>query len=444
MRAIIPGLAALCAPVVLAIPHGGNRRHQHAMRHEGAIDFSTVTDVVTVTANNAVVWVDQYNNVLSTEYRDHPTPTTIASSSQASLVVVETESPPSPGPAQASNSPFGAHPHASESAAAPPVSSSESAEPVPAAPSSEMVNSSPPPVASVVQPLTTSNTAPAEKSMAAAMENGNSYKGVKGGANAGANAAGGGYGICYELIGSNGCKDQGTMDSEFGFLASQGYSKIRFYDIGCDLSVATAAAAAQGLQVMLGLNTIGNVAGDLGTLVGMINGNWGPVDTIVIGNEVVNSGGAAAAVVTALDVARPILQAAGFTKNIVTVDTFAAHQNNPSLCQASDYCAVNAHAFFDPNTSASNAGSFVEGVIAPIAKKANGKQIIVTESGWPYQGQPNGQAIPSPANQQTAINALKSAFSSNPGGVFLFQAYDATYKAPGAFGVEQFFGIYGH
>ncbi|EXJ73669.1 uncharacterized protein A1O5_03431 [Cladophialophora psammophila CBS 110553] len=462
MRATILSLAALCAPVVLAVPHGrfqglrravggnllapgGNRRHQHAARHEGAIDFSTVTDLVTVTANNAVVWVDQYNNVLSTEYRDHPTPTTIASTSQAPPpVVVATGSPPSPGPARASNSHFGPHPHASELATTPPVSSSESTQPLSAAPSSETANFSPPPVASFVQPLTTSDTAPAENSMAAAVYNGNSYKGVKGGANAGANAAAGGYGVCYELIGSNGCKDQGTMDSEFGFLASQGYSKIRFYDIGCDLSVATAAAAAQGLQVMLGLNTIGNVAGDLGTLIGMINGNWGPVDTVVIGNEVVNSGGAAAAVVTALGVARPILHAAGFTKNIVTVDTFTAHQNNPSLCQASDYCAVNAHAFFDPNTSASSAGTFVEDVIAPIAQKANGKQIIVTESGWPYQGQPNGQAIPSPANQQTAINALKSAFSSNPGGLFLFQAYDATYKAPGAFGVEQFFGIYGH
>ncbi|OQV02484.1 hypothetical protein CLAIMM_07680, partial [Cladophialophora immunda] len=239
-------------------------------------------------------------------------------------------------------------------------------------------------------------------------------------------------------------KDQGTMDSEFGFLASQGYTKLRFYDIGCDLSVATAAAASQGLQVMLGLNTIGNVAGDLGTLVGMIKGNWGPVDTVVIGNEVVNSGGSAADVVAALAVARPILQAAGFTKNIVAVDTFTAHQNNPQICQASDFCAVNAHAFFDPNTSAGNAGTFVETVIGPISQKANGKQVIVTESGWPYEGSPNGQAVPSPANQQTAISALKSAFSSNPGGLFLFQAYDASYKAPGAFGVEQYFGIYGH
>ncbi|KIW75297.1 hypothetical protein Z517_12071 [Fonsecaea pedrosoi CBS 271.37] len=439
MRATNLHLAALCAPVVLAIPHGGNHRHQHPARHHIETDFATVTDVVTVTANNAVVWVDQYNNVLSTEYRDHPTPTTVASQSAATPVVVPTAYTPPPGRA----SPFHVESasHASESPASVLVPTPESAPPAPPAPSSQVAVSSPPPVVSVIQPSTSSDTPSSEKSVAAAADKGNSYKGVKGGASAG---AGGGYGICYELIGSNGCKDRGTMDSEFGFLANQGFSKIRFYDIGCDLSVATAAAAAQGLQVMLGLNTIGNVAGDLSTLIGMINGNWGPVDTIVIGNEVVNAGGSAAAVVAALAVARPILQAAGFNKNIVAVDTFTAHQNNPQICQSSDFCAVNAHAFFDPNTAANNAGTFVESVIAPISQKANGKQVIVTESGWPYQGSPNGQAVPSPANQASAISSLKDAFSSNPGGIFLFQAYDATYKAPGAFGVEQYFGIYGH
>ncbi|OAP65420.1 hypothetical protein AYL99_01392 [Fonsecaea erecta] len=442
MRATVFALAALCGPVVLAVPHGGNHRHQHAARHQVETDFATVTDVVTVTANNAVVWVDQYNNILSTEYRDHPTPTIAASHSAATPVVVPNAY--APAPVSAPPPRFESASPASESPASPPVPTPEPAPIVSASPLSEVSYTSPPPVASAAQPSTTSDSISAQGSTAAAGNYGNSNKGVKDGASAGANAAASGFGICYELIGSSGCKDQGTMDSEFGFLASQGYTKIRFYDIGCDLGVATAAAAAQGLQVMLGLNTIGNVAGDLGTLVGMINGNWGPVNTVVIGNEVVNSGGSAADVVAAVAVARPILQAAGFTKNVVTVDTFTAHQNNPQLCQASDFCAVNAHAFFDPNTPASNAGTFVEGVIAPIAQKANGKQVIVTESGWPYQGSPNGQAIPSPANQQTAINSLMSAFSSNPGGLFLFQAYDATYKAPGAFGVEQFFGIYGH
>lgn len=262
------------------------------------------------------------------------------------------------------------------------------------------------------------------------------------GSSSGSSTGAGGFGIDYELIGSNGCKSQSEMNSEFGFLSGQGYSKIRFYDIGCDLSVATAAAAAAGMSVTLGLNTINNLSGDLGTLTGMIKGNWGPVDTVVIGNEVVNQGGDPNAVAGAVNTARGILQTAGFTKNVVTVDTYIAHQNNPQLCAASDYCAVNCHAFFDANTEASQAGTFVKTAISKIQN--NGKAIIVTESGWPYQGSANGAAVPSVANQQTAIASLKSAFGGNPGGLFLFQAYDASYKPPGQFGVEPFFGIYGH
>lgn len=227
-------------------------------------------------------------------------------------------------------------------------------------------------------------------------------------------------------------------------MASQGFSKVRVYDIGCDVGAAVAAAAVSGIQLIAGLNTISNVAADVGTLVSMINGNWGPVDTIVIGNEVVNHGGDPGAVVAALAVARPILAAAGFTKSIVTVDTFVAHLNHPELCLNSDYCAVNAHAFFDPNTSADEAGSFVTTAIASIGSNAGGKRVIVTESGWPYQGEPNGNAIPSLENQRAAITSLKSAFAGNPGDLFLFQSYDATYKVPGYLGVEQFFGIFGH
>ena len=473
MRPSLLGVAALCAPVVLAVPHGkfnqlrhsvsrdlhvpgGNHRHQHPARREIETDYSTVTDVVTVTANNAVVWVDQYKNVISTEYHGTAVPTTISSSSDDPSTVAVTSSVATAAP----TSQIDSSSEDQETSAAPadstgsPVSSiyTPSSDPSP----------TPMPLTTDTPDTTSPSPTTAESSVASAVDSGFQNKGVKGGnggdavgagnagnagnagSHAGNAAAGGGYGIDFELIGSSGCKAQGELNSEFGFLSAQGYSKIRFYDIGCDLSVATAAAAAAGMQVILGLNTIGNIVGDLATLAGMINGNWGPIDTVVIGNEVVNSGGDPNAVAAAVNQARGILQGAGFTKNVVAVDTYMAHKAHGQICQASSYCAVNAHAFFDSNTQPQDAGNFVLNAIASIASANPGKAVIVTESGWPYQGSPNGAAIPSPANQQTAIASLKNAFASNPGGLFLFQAYDATYKSPGPLGVEQFFGIYGH
>jgi exo-beta-1,3-glucanase (GH17 family) len=254
-----------------------------------------------------------------------------------------------------------------------------------------------------------------------------------------------GLGICYELIGnSRQCKSKDVMNAEFAFLKSQGYTKVRVYDIGCPLGDVAAAAGAQGLALIAGINTIGNVAGDIGTLIAMLQGNWGVVDTIVVGNEVVNGNSAmVGAVVAAIGTARTLLAAAKFSGHVVTVDTFISHSNHPELCATSDYCAVNAHAFFDTNTSAGQAGDFVlTTAIGMVQKVANGKPIVITESGWPHKGSTNGAAVPSVQNQQSAIASLKSKVAGSGFGLFLFQAYDATYKQPGSLGVEQYFGIY--
>jgi exo-beta-1,3-glucanase (GH17 family) len=410
-------------------------------------EYSTVTDVVTVTANNAVVWVDQFNNILSTEYQGNPTPTTLPSSSDS----ISVDATATFATAAAVASPADPSTETPDTSATAATSIPDSVFSV-YYPPAEETNSPVPLTTDDLDDTATAAPMSAEPSDTAASDNRIANKGPhwgnggsnsgNGGANWGNNAAGGGFGIDFELIGSSGCKSQTELNTELGFLSTQGFSKIRFYDIGCDLSVATAAAAAAGFSVTLGLNGIGNVYGDLQTLIGMIKGNWGPIDTVVIGNEVINQGGTAGQIADAVNSGRSQLQAAGYTKNVVAVDTFMAHTAYPQICQASDYCAVNAHAFFDANTVAANAGTFVQNAIANI--QTNGKAIIVTESGWPYQGAANGLAIPSPENQQAALASLKTAFAGNPGGLFLFQAYDASYKAPGAFGVEPYFGIYGH
>ncbi|KAJ9636153.1 hypothetical protein, variant [Exophiala oligosperma] len=414
MKAIHLGAAALCAQVGLAVPHAGHQKHRHAARHLETY-YSTITDVVTITAPNAVVWVDQFGNVISTEYRGHvqsPAPSETVSTSVPIPVDTNTVASSSVIPTDA--------------APLPTTSASIRFSSV------DTTTSSSPAVTS----------APTSASQAPATGSSTTSSGVSGDDDN--SAGGGGFGICYELITDSGCKTKDQISSDFAFLAGQGFSKVRVYDIGCDLGPVAQAASAANMQLVAGLNTITNVATDIGTLIGFLTGNWASVDTIVIGNEVVNNGGDPNAVVAALGVARAALSAAGYTKNVVTVDVWSQLLRYPQLCQNSDYCAANAHAYFDVNTNADQAGTYVSNISQQLAAIANGKSVVITESGWPWQGQANGDAIPSPANQQTAVSGLRSAFASNPGGLFLFQAYDATYKAPGPLGVEQFFGIYGH
>jgi exo-beta-1,3-glucanase (GH17 family) len=195
----------------------------------------------------------------------------------------------------------------------------------------------------------------------------------------------------------------------------------------------------------VGINTIDNVANDIAKLITLLSGNWASVDTVYVGNEVVNNGGSVSALVAALGTARGLLSAAGFGGHIVAVDTFIAHAAHPEICANSDYCAANAHAFFDTTVEASQAGQWlINSAIPQIQKVANGKPIVITESGWPWKGQSNGSAVPSAENQQVAIQSIIQAMTGSSVGVYLFQAYDTLYRAPGALGIEQYFGIYGH
>lgn len=251
-------------------------------------------------------------------------------------------------------------------------------------------------------------------------------------------------GICYDMIDSSSqCKSQATANTDFAFLKSQGYGVVHIYDIGCPVGIFASAASQNGLQLLAGINQISNLQSDIGKLISMINGQWGDIHTVYIGNELVNDGLATAdAVAGAVNQARGILQAAGYSGNVITIDTFNVMQSNPTVCSTSDYCAANAHAYFDPNTVAANAGTFVLNAYNAVKAGNPGKNVVITETGWPWQGSCNGQACPSEDNQKAAMNSIIKSFSGAPGNVFLFQAYDAGYKQPGPDGVEQFFGIY--
>lgn len=75
-------------------------------------------------------------------------------------------------------------------------------------------------------------------------------------------------------------------------------------------------------------------------------------------------------------------------------------------------------------------------------KIGTSKPIVVTESGWPHGGQPNGKAIPGLAQQQAAIASLKAALPSN---LILYSGYNEHWLVNNAytFGAQNHWGVYG-
>lgn len=153
----------------------------------------------------------------------------------------------------------------------------------------------------------------------------------------------GGYGICYDMINAQTqCKSSDQVGQDFAFLAQNGYKMVRTYDVGCDVGVIVQQAAAHGMTVMAGINSVSNVAGDLQKLINYVNGNWANVVTVNIGNEQINQGAASVAQVTAaVDTGRAMLKAAGYNGNVVTVDVFNQFIANPTLASNSDFVAAN-------------------------------------------------------------------------------------------------------
>ena len=208
------------------------------------------------------------------------------------------------------------------------------------------------------------------------------------------------------------------------------------------------AAKSANQKIFAGIFNIGDVESEVQTLISAVGGKWENVDTVSVGNELLNQGSASAGqLVSAINAAKGALKPAGYSGPVVYVDTFnamiAQNKIDKSLCEASDYSAANAHAFFSAITPAASAGEWVKDTAQQIAESCPGKKVLISESGWPSSGSSNGAAIPSLANQKTAISTIKGAFPD--GGVFLFSAYNDHWKVNAAwnFFAEQSYGIYG-
>ena len=411
------GLFSIAALSAVAAAQPRHQRHQHK-RQAVETDVVTQVDYVTATAPDVMIYVDEDGNPLYTSYAGQaassPTQAAAAYSAPPSYAAPSSESSSYVAPAPTTSSIYTPPPA--------PTSTSEESSYVAPAPATTEAPSS------YSAPETTSS-APASSSSSS------SSSGSDGAA---------GHGLSYSPYAADGsCKTQDQVNTDFEQLS--GYSMIRTYGTDCDqVSTVLSAASAKGMKLFAGVYDITQVDSEVQTIIDAAGGNWDAFHTVSVGNEGVNAGTYTVdAVVGAIDAARTKLRSAGYNGPVVTVDTFVAIKANPTLCEKSDYAAANAHAFFDGGVTADQAGKWLISQAQQVSAACGNKDTMITETGWPSQGETNDKAVPSPENQQAAIDSIKSHFSSN---VILFTAYNDLWKQNNAatFGAEQYWGIYGN
>lgn len=203
------------------------------------------------------------------------------------------------------------------------------------------------------------------------------------------------------------------------------------------------AIQGKGISLFLGIFDITQLHDECQTIIDAVNGDWSLINAVSVGNELVNRGGASVGeVTTAIGQVRDTLKGAGYGGPVVTVDTMVAIKDNPELCHASDFCAINCHAFFDGNVLPDGAGDFVQLWADMVSEAANGKTVVVTETGWPTQGEANHKAVPSKENQAAAIESIRLKLGKN---VIVFNAFNDLWKVDrgDTFGAERFWGVFG-
>ncbi|GMM40011.1 putative family 17 glucosidase [Hanseniaspora uvarum] len=249
-------------------------------------------------------------------------------------------------------------------------------------------------------------------------------------------------GVSYSPYTDSGdCKTASEVASDLSQLTE--FEIIRLYGTDCNQVENVLAAKSSSQTIFQGLYFMNQITADVGTISAAIEStgaSWSDFNTVSVGNELVNDGEATVDQVAAyVAEARTALSSAGFTGNVVAVDTFIAVINNPGLCELSDYMAVNAHAYFDYNTAAADAGPWVLEQIQRVWYACNGeKSVLITETGWPYSGDTYGAAVASTEAQSAALSSIQDTCGDD---VFLFSAFDNKWASPGAYDIEQYFGI---
>ncbi|KAF2665246.1 glycoside hydrolase [Microthyrium microscopicum] len=412
MKTVYAFAAAALLQLAVAQPHG------HANAHKKR-DTQVVWE--TVQAGDAIVYVDEKGVPYKTEYGSSPTPAAAPVPAPAPAAV-EAKATPAPAPVPAP------------------------APEVPAAPAhpSPAVNVAPPPAAAPPTPEVDVNAGPVEVNQRYA----SSAAGI---------SRANGYGISWTPFngdeGVTTCKPQEQANDEFRKIAAQHFISIRVYGTTCNqIEVAMKAAQQAGVQLMLGIFELNNAAADTRELVRQVEASgvgWGIVHTITVGNEDVEKGSSAGDVINAVGAARSVLRPSGFQGAVVHVETQGAILAHPELCSeaAGDYIAANIHPFFSSGTPALMAGRFVAQQVGALraCSRAHGRKrrdhrVVVTETGWPTGGNPNGLALPGRLHQFAAIASIKMHM---PNDVYLYSAFNNRWlkNNGGTFNAEHFWGI---
>ena len=164
----------------------------------------------------------------------------------------------------------------------------------------------------------------------------------------------------------------------------------------------------------------------------------GYADILAVGNEVLLRGDMSEAKL--LDYIQRARQAVPGVP-IGYVDAYFLFDEHPRITQSCDVILINCYPFWE-HCLAEYALSFTKEMYRRSLKVADGKKVIISETGWPNRGSAYGAAIPSPEN---ALNYFIHCYQwADEEGIeiFYFSSFDETWKIVDEGDVGAYWGLW--
>lgn len=185
-------------------------------------------------------------------------------------------------------------------------------------------------------------------------------------------------------------------------------------------------AHQKGLQTLVGAWISNDKERNEKEILSLINlAKAGLVNIAAVGNEVLHREEISEQEL--LDYIAKVRQALPASIPVGYVDAYYQFLNRPKLVDASDIILANCYPFWE---GANNlyAISYLENMLELTQKAANGKKVIITETGWPSMGESVEVAEPSHLNAMKYFIAVQHWAKAKPVELFYFSSFDESWK----------------
>ena len=167
-------------------------------------------------------------------------------------------------------------------------------------------------------------------------------------------------------------------------------------------------------------------------------GNAGDADLLVVGSETLLRGNLSERdLVTYIQWVRREVP----DVPVCTAEPYGEFLARPALVEASDLLMVHVYPFWEGGGIDGAAGRTV-GAWEQVVAVANGRRVVVGETGWPDAGSPYGAAVPGPENAARFLHEATALFHDRGVPYFYFSAFDEAWKVEEPCGVGPHWGIW--